>query len=764
MTKKLLACIFLTGIIYLAEAQNISNHTRWVDYVEPLSGTASSSSAAALAHSEVGSERSGNTIPAVGLPFAMTQFTPQTNQSEQKCLPPYEYKAKVFKGFRASHWLSGSCTQDYGSMSILPVVGALSDSAALLMNHGIELATPYEYQIRFPKKYAAKMTATLRSAIWEITMLTADTLHLIIRTNNDFNQGRILTTTDNHVLTGFNPAHRIYQGWGEYAGFDGNFYLHSEKAPVKIQREKTKSGVVDSGTVMLSYYLQTGDTLRLKMGTSFTSIQEAKNNLQAEIPDWGYQKIKQAAIQNWETHLGRIKVYTKNERDLKIFYTSLYHAFQQPRLFSDVSGAYPAFDRRQQSAIKYIEKGSYYGDFSMWDIYRAQLPLMMLIEPELTGDFARSILLKSKQGGWTPIFPCWNNYTAAMIGDHATPFIAAAYKFGIRDYAVKELYSYLRKNAFDTTDKVAYSFGKGRRALKSYLQYGYIPLEDEVKEAFHKKEQVSRTLEYAYDDYALSSLAKALGYKADYKALSRRAMNYKNVIDPKVGMARGRSLSGKWILDFTPYQRASYITEGTPAQYTFYVPQDIKGLAALIGGPKKLESSLDSLFAKDGYWHGNEPGHQIPFMYNYTSSPYKTQREVRKLLQEAYGDGPGGVDGNDDAGQMSAWYIFASMGFYPVDPVSGTFMLASPIFDSISLRLGNGKVLSIQVTSKSDSACYIDHIKLNGKTYHKNYLSRMVFDQGGCLQIWLTGHPTKWGSRTEERGPSLSDTESGSAL
>ena len=757
MIKKLLACIFLAGAAHLVEAQGTLNRARCVDYVEVLSGTAPSTSAAAMVHSEVGSERSGNTIPAVGLPFAMTQFTPQTNQYEQKCLPPYEYKAKKFKGFRASHWLSGSCTQDYGSISILPVVGTLSDSSGLLLNHENESATPYEYQIGFPKKYVAKMTATLRSAIWEITMLTADTLHLIIRTNSDFNQGRILTKTDHHVITGFNPAHRIYQGWGEYAGFDGNFYLHSEKAPIKIQREKTKSGVVDSGTVVLSYYLQVGETLKLKMGTSFTSIQEAKNNLQTEIPDWSYQKIKQTAIQNWETHLGRIQVYTKNERDLKIFYTSLYHAFQHPRLFSDISGTYPAFDRRQQSAIKYIRKGSYYGDFSMWDIYRAQLPLMMLIEPQLIGDFARSILLKSRQGGWVPIFPCWNNYTAAMIGDHATPFIAAAYNFGIRDYAIKELYSYLRKNAFDTTDKLAYSLGKGRRALKSYLQHGYIPLEDEVKDAFHKKEQVSRTLEYAYDDYALSRLAKALGYKADYEVLSKRAMNYKNVIDPKVGMARGRFLSGKWVKIFTPYQRASYITEGTPAQYTFYVPQDIRGLSAFIGGPKMLEKGLDSLFAKQGYWHGNEPGHQIPFMYNYTASPYKTQREVRKILREAYGDGPGGVDGNDDAGQMSAWYIFASMGFYPLDPVSGTFMLASPIFDSISLQLGNGRFLSIRVTKSSDTACYLDHVKLNGMPYHNNYLSHEIFDRGGCLQIWLTDHPTSWGSQAKDRGPSLSD-------
>ncbi|SEA20188.1 alpha-1,2-mannosidase, putative [Arachidicoccus rhizosphaerae] len=773
-----------------------------VQYVEPLSGTAPSTSAAALAHSEAGSERSGNTIPAVGLPFGMTQFTAQTNWSENKCIPPYLYKSAVFRGFRASHWLSGSCTQDYGSMAILPVVGAIRDSSDLRLDHGLETATPYEYAISFPGKYRARITASLRSAILEITMLTTDTLQLICKTNSDFNQGHLKVAADKLSVSGFNPVHRIYQGWGQYAGFDGHFYLEFSKAPVSVQAEAEplQNDDKQKGLVILKYALKKGERLCVKLGTSFTSTQAAEENLKAEIPGWDYSGVRSSAIDCWNQHLSKIQVTgnpadSQANRNLRIFYTSLYHAYQQPRLFNDVSGTYPAFDgnssagqpgtpyKNLKSPVRQLKEGNYYDDFSMWDIYRAQLPLMMLLEPQTVKDFVRSILLKSEAGGWTPIFPCWNSYTAAMIGDHSTAFVAAAYQMGIRDFDVKKLYGYLRKNAFDTTDHKAYLEGKGRRALKSYLKYGYIPLEDAVEDAFHKNEQVSRTLEYSYDDYALSTLAKALAnkpgdsgtgdgekfnYAQDYQLLQKRAKNYTHVLDPSVGMVRGRYLDGSWVKEFTPYSRVPYITEGTPAQYSFYVPQDIEGLTRLMGGRRQLENHLDSLFMKGGYWHGNEPGHQIPFMYNFTDAPYKTQLRVRTILAEAYGDGPGGVDGNDDAGQMSAWYVFAAMGFYPVDPVSGRFELTSPLFDRVVMQLkpienaptgkktGRKSVrqLVIQVhrqqpeqtvhnnganTQQNPKPCiYIKRMTLNGQPFEHLYLDKELFKTGGKLDIWLS--------------------------
>ena len=368
----------------------------------------------------------------------------------------------------------------------------------------------------------------------------------------------------------------------------------------------------------------------------------------------------------------------------------------------------------------------------------------------------QSLIAKGQQGGWLPIFPCWNSYTAAMIGDHATAFIASAYAKDIRNYDVDEAYRLMRKNAFETaTNFNEYKNGMGRRALTSYIKYGYIPMEDSVQEAFHKKEQVSRTLEYAFDDYALSVVARGLNKKDDYQKLLQRSFNYKNVFDKNAGMVRGRYADGKWFENFNADARETYITEGTPRHYTFYVPQDVNGLSKLMGGTVALEKALDSLFIKNEYWHGNEPGHQIPFMYNYTASPYKTQMQVRKILAEEYSDGPGGLSGNDDAGQMSAWYVFAAIGFYPINPVSNEYILCSPLFDAINIELPANKKLKIVCTKKNSNSIFIDKVKWNGKLYDKNFIRHETIMQGGKLEIELVDKPAEWGNNANSRPHSL---------
>ncbi|RYE06999.1 MAG: glycoside hydrolase family 92 protein [Sphingobacteriaceae bacterium] len=376
-----------------------------------------------------------------------------------------------------------------------------------------------------------------------------------------------------------------------------------------------------------------------------------------------------------------------------------------------------SFDIESNYELAKLSSGNYYDDFSLWDIYRAQVPLFEILQPDLVNNLVQSLVLKGQQGGWMPIFPCWNSYTSEMVGDHTVSIIASAYLKGIKNYDVKEAYRLVRQNAFDQPEnKADYVEGKGRRALDSYLKYGYIPLEDSVPDAFHKKEQVSRTLEYAYDDYALSAFAKSLGKTADEKILLKRALNYANVYDKQTGFVRGRMADGSWISTFNPDQKISFITEGTPRQYTFYVPQDVPGLSKLMGGKKGLENELDSLFAKNEYWHGNEPGHQIPFMYNFTASPWKTQRAVKEILEREYSDGPGGLSGNDDAGQMSAWYVFASMGFYPLNPVSGEYLLCAPRFDQTKIEMKNGKSFEILCHKNSSKSNYIHAVKLNGQS------------------------------------------------
>ncbi len=734
-------------------------------YVQPMSGTAASTTISALKHGEDGSEQFANTIPAVGQPFGMTQWTPQTRTTELKCIPPYFHKDSLLTGFRASHWISGSCTQDYGSFTFMPITGKLqikSSAYASPFSHADEISTPNYYSVKLPKyQLEAEMTATLRSAMLQFTMEKTDSLYLLVIPNSDEAQAFVKIDYERGEVYGYNPVHRIYQGLGKPAGFSGYFVM-------KVERVFKKGGIFSADQVFrmdsisnqkdlgayLGFKLQKGEQLRIRVGTSFSSIAGARKNLEAEIPDWDFEALKLKNQGIWEEALSHTTVQTTKEKDKRIFYTALYHVMQHPRLYNDIDGTYPRFSGDYQ--LNTITSGNYYDDFSMWDIYRAHLPLMELLKPKLVNDWVHSVILKGTQGGWLPIFPCWNSYTSAMIGDHTTAFIASAFNKGIRDYNVNEAYRLMRRNAFDIANETDYKNGMGRRALDSYLKYGYIPMQDSVPEAFHKKEQVSRTLEYAYDDYALAEVAAALGKTTDAKALQSRAGNYKKVFDPSVKMVRGRNEDGSWYPVFNADKREPYITEGTPRQYTFYVPQDVPGLAKLMGGRKQLENALDTLFAKKEYWHGNEPGHQIPFMYNYTASPWKSSEKVHQILEEEYSDGPGGLSGNDDAGQMSAWYIFSAMGFYPLNPVSDQYLLSAPLFDNIKIRLDKGQTFEIIKHKNTAEALFIQEVKLNGKPYPNTFIRYSDIQKGGKLEFLMSDHPGTWGSSDKYQPKGLS--------
>lgn len=735
-----------------------------IRYVQPFSGTAASTTSASQ-HVEDQTERLANTIPSVAPPFSMTQWVPQTQLSEQKCLAPYYFNDKKFYGIRGSHWISGSCTQDYGSFTMMPISGRLktqpSDYAANYV-HDDEVATPAYYRLKLAEyQLMLEITATLRSGFMRVTTLTTDSVFLLVSANSDKDKGFIRVDPEKGEISGYNPVHRIYQGSGQPAGFSGYFFI-------RIRKKINSGGVYDVRSVStaqktaqkienkknigayVGFRLQKGEELIITSGTSFTSIEAARRNLESEIGNQDFNTVRSKAEQDWEKVLGQVKVSGDDERRKRIFYTGMYHAMQHPRLFSDADGTYPRFDGDYQ--YEKLAKGNYYDDFSMWDTYRAQLPLVELLQPQLAGDFVNSLVLKGQQGGWLPVFPCWNSYTAAMIGDHGTAFIASAYNKGIRNYDVQAAYDLMRKNAFQMPDSPAYRNGKGRRGINSYLKYGYIPMEDEVPDAFHKKEQVSRTLEYAYDDYALATMAKGLGKKEDERVLMQRALNYRNVFDSGEQMMRGRFADGRWYSPFYADHREPYITEGTPRQYTFYVPHDVPGLSKLMGGRKSLEKQLDSIFARKEYWHGNEPSHQVPFMYNYTGSPWKTQLRVNEILDQEYNDGPGGLSGNDDAGQMSAWYVFASLGLYPLDPVSNFYMLTSPRFDRVAITLPNGKAIEMICYRKSAKSMYISKMLINGKSYSKNYVDHKMLISGARMEFYLEDEPDEsWAAKAGDQ-------------
>ncbi|PWJ59354.1 putative alpha-1,2-mannosidase [Dyadobacter jejuensis] len=739
-------------------------------YVNTLIGTAPSNTASARSHSEAGSELKGQTMPAVGVPNGMTQWTPQSRATETKCIVPYYYNDLIFQGFRGTHWLNGSCVQDYGTLTVMPLSGELltdPEERASKYTHQSEKAGPDYYSVHLDRyDIQASVTATARGAIMTFDYPGEKEAFIVIEPNSDEGEGFVEVNKEKGEVVGYNPVHRIYQGSGEPAGFSGYFVLKFDQPITQFGTwtndalaPGSKSALGKGQREKLGAYIGFGATTKrvtVRVGTSFTSLEAARRNMEAELSDMSFSQIRNKAQKAWDSALGKMEI-KGTEKDKELFYSALYRTKLSPRLFSDVDGTYPSF-----AGGTPIEKANgfhYYCDFSMWDTYRASMPLETLLEPKMAGDMMQSLVKKAEQGTWMPIFPCWNQYTAAMVGDHVMSVMADAYVKNIRNFDVKSGYKYLKKNAFEVnTDAKSYASGMGRRALDSYLKYGYVPLEDSVWQAFHKREQVSRTLEYAYDDFCLSVLAQGLGEKEDAEVLRKRALNYKHVIDPSTGYARGRHADGRWSSNFDPFaKRVSFITEGSPAQYTWYVPHDMAGLQRQMGGREAFINKLDTLFEQGHYWHGNEPNHQIAYLYAYAGQPWKTQKWVHKTLREEYDTSTGGLSGNEDGGQMSAWLVFSMAGLYPVAPGTGEYVLGSPVLEETKFHLTNGKKFTIQALGVSDEAIYIQSAKLNGKAYNRTFLSHAQLLEGGTLVLKMGKVPNeKWGAAADSMPFSLS--------
>ena len=658
-----------------------------------------------------GSEEHGQTLPAVLVPNGQNFWTPQTRDTEQKCIAPYYYTDSLFQGIRNSHWIVGGCTQDYGSFTLAALSGQLRlkpEERATPFSHQQEISHPHYYAVRLPKEHLKiEMTGSSHAAIYRITPEQDGPVHIVLNHNSDEKVGYLQIDQQTKTIYGRNPVHRIYQGWGEQAGFEGHYLL-------KAYNEIKDCGV-DSLCAWFTFEGKAHQPIILKAATSFTNQQGAEKNFATEVEGYDFENMMAQTAQQWIDRLHTIDVEDSNTARVNQFYGALYRCSFLPREMSDVDGAYPKFaDGSIQHPSPATHHPTYYGDFSMWDTYRALHPLYTLIAPDKAADMMQSLVNMYTEGGWLPIFPCWNSYTAAMIGDHCSAVLADAYIKGIRNFDYEKAYEAMRKNAFETPANFNdYKNGMGRRALTSYLKYGYIPLEDGVKEAFHQDEQTSRTLEYAFDDFAVAQLAKALGKEQDYKELMRRSENWRNVINPKTGYCDGRHQNGKFENNTDFIHRKSYITEGATCHYTWYVPQNVEGLIDVLGGKEKFEAKLDSLFSEGRYWHGNEPCHQIAWLYDFIGKREKTIERVAHILDTEYNDTPGGLSGNDDAGQMSAWYVFGSIGFYPVCPATDRYMLAAPRFQKVTLNMEKGRKFTITPNSLPLNRNYItqDEIK-----------------------------------------------------
>lgn len=709
-----------------------------------------------LVDQRIGTANDGQTFPVVGMPFAMTDWTPETRATEDKCVSPYYYKDTRISGFRGSHWLSGSCTQDYGSVTIMPTVGKLAvtpGDRASAFRHRTEVMTPAYYSVLLDN-YSTKveMTGAVRSGFLRITFPKNARANILVEPNVKPNEGWVQVRAARQEIVGYNPVHRIYQGAGQPAGFSGYFV-------VRFQQPFTEAGVWCNAEVRSGQKEQKGGCRRIggfvvfpklrnraerevlvKVGTSFTSLEEAEKNVEAELAGWNFEAVRHATEAAWKKEFGRIEVHGGTPSQQRTFYTALYHAMLAPRVASDVDGTYNGF--AQEGKLHNAGPGGvYYDDFSLWDSFRTQHPLLAILDPSREEQMVQSLIDKGEQGGYLPIFPTWNNYTSEMIGDHAVSVIADAYVKGLRHFDVEKAYRLIQQNATSTPPRALYVDGKGRRALDSYLRWGYIPLEDPVAEAFHQQEQVSRTLEYAYDDFAAAQLAQALGKQEDARALLARAGNWRNVLDPAVGFARGRHKDGTWVEPFHPDQPAAYITEGLPWQYTFFVPHDVTGLIQAMGGDKAFIAKLDGLFDKNLYNQGNEPSHHIAYLYNYAGAPWKTQSRVRDVMASNYRTGPNGLPGNDDAGQMSAWYVMSAMGFYPLCPGKPVYALSSPIFSRIVIHQPNGRDFTILAPGASAKNKYIESAELNGRTVTNYELTHSDIVSGATLKLKLGPQP-----------------------
>jgi len=622
------------------------------------------------------------------------------------------------------------------------------------------------------------VAGTARAGILRFTFTqNSDDAWIVLENNARAGEGTVEIDAERKELTAQVPVRREYAGSGKPAGFSAWFVAEfdhkvtsfgtyvgnaTHEGAARQEGDGQPAGVITIPKLMTTTggasavaiktpvsaprpgfgmyvhfgKVRKGETICVRIGSSFLSFEEARKNLRAEIPDWNFTRVEDEARKAWHEELSRIQI-AGNDPARTVFYTAMYHALLQPRIYNDVDGSYPRF--HDHSAVEHVEGArDQFDDFSIWDIFRAQAPLLMILDPEREAEMLQSVITKGEQGGFLPIFPAWNSYTSEMVGDHATVMIADAWQKGIRGFDIESAYRLMRKNATEEpADHSEYIDGKGRRALDSYLKYGYIPLEDEVAGAFHKNEQVSRTLEYAYDDAILAKLAASLGHNDDALKFAKRGENWRKVIDSQTGFARGRRANGDWITPFDPTSRPTWITEGTPAVYTFFVPQNIAGLIEYLGGKKQFIEKLDKLFADGLYEHGNEPSHHIAYLYAFAGAPEKTQQRVRELLDSQYHDGPAGLAGNDDAGQMSAWYILSALGFYQVTPGVPVYTLGVPRFDHATVSLPNHKVLQVDARGAEAGKFHVERILLNDRSITNSQITHQELMAGGKLEFIL---------------------------
>ena len=710
-----------------------------VDFIDPFIGTGFH----------------GHTYPGATVPFGAVQLSPDTRAGNWDACAGYHYDDSTLTGFSHTH-LSGTGCIDLGDLLIRPTTQTVDPSrqpmyAPAAFRHEDEKAEAGYYAVLLHEEgIRAELTATAHTGVHRYTFPKESTPTVIVDLKHSLDNEHIyessLQVVNPHEITGM----RNTRGWSDNQRI--YFVIQCsqpfEKATL-VSNQKALEGKEAEGTdlqALLKFKDHTSEPIVMKVGLSIVSVENARENLQAEVEGFDFDAVKQAAYHTWNDAVSAIKVEGGTEEQKTNFYTALYHSMVVPNVVSDVNGQY----RRHDQTIGQLPQGTVqYSTFSLWDTFRAWNPMMTLIDTTLVTNMIHSFLHIYDASGELPLWPLSAGETGTMIGYHSASVIADAYMKGIRGF-----------DAEKALEALVVSSEKNQKGADYYISKGFIP-------SNIKKESISCLLEFAYDDWCIAQLAQALGKQEIYDTYIRRSQQYLNVFDGATRFFRPKRMDGNWETPFNPNEVGRAYTEATAWQYRFFVPHDVNGMVQLFGGKEAFTSALDDIFHTDAqvdgdlvditgligqYAHGNEPSHHIAYLYNYIGQPWKTQAMTRRLLDEMYAPTPEGIVGNEDCGQMSAWYILSSLGLYAVCPGSNEFTFTTPLFEKATLQLANGKTLTI-TANHPEKNLYIDKVELNGKEIETNFVTYEQLMGGGELHFSLTDQPNRKRGVTADSAP-----------
>lgn len=726
---------FVITLLAIACASSSSDvkKTSYADLVNPLIGT----------------DFTGNTYPGAQAPFGMVQLSPDNGLPGWDRISGYFYPDSTIAGFSHTH-LSGTGAGDLYDISFMPVTLPYKEAEAPLgihsmFTHADETASAGYYQVRLSDyNINVELTATERCGIQRYTFPEADAaifLNLRKAMNWDFTNDSHVEVVDSVTIQGY----RFSDGWAR----DQRVYFRTRfSRPFESIQIDTAAVLKDGkrvGTSVIArfnFHTFDGEQILVSTALSGVSMEGAARNLEAEVPEDNFDKYLAEARRNWDEHLSRIEI-SYNDSDERIkFYTALYHSMLAPTIYGDVDGAYYGPDKQVHVADGWTN----YSTFSLWDTYRAAHPLYTLVEPERANDMVKSFLAFYEQNGRLPVWNFYGSETDMMIGYHAVPVIVDAYLKGIGDFdARKALEACVNTANLDTY-----------RGIGLYKKHGYVPYN--VNDPYNADNwSLSKTLEYAYDDYCIARMAEKLGDKEVADEFYKRSQNYRNVYNPQTSFMQPRNDKGEFMPDFSPDDYIPHICESNGWQYFWSVQHDVEGLIGLVGGKERFAQKLDSMFTYNPsaddelpifstgmigqYAHGNEPSHHVIYLFNAVDKPWKTQEYVTEVMDELYRNTPDGLCGNEDCGQMSAWYVFSAMGFYPVNPVGGVYEIGVPRFPKTEIHVSDNKTFTILAPQVSKTNRYIQAVKLNGRNYNQSYVTHEQILAGGTLEFVMGDKP-----------------------